>query len=76
MKTTITQVGVPEDVRPDRRLLTAGVTALAAAAIGSVLAASPAMSESPSTDDSCRIQIVGDQWYGSGCDDRGVRSAP
>jgi hypothetical protein len=53
------------DVRTDRRLRTAGIVAIAASALGSVLVASPAVPEAPSTD--CRIQIIGDQWYGSGC---------
>lgn len=53
------------DVRTDRRLRTAGIVAIAAAALGSVLVAAPAVPEAPSTD--CRIRIVGDQWFGSGC---------
>jgi hypothetical protein len=54
------------DERTDRRLRTAGVVAIAAAALGSVLVTSPAVPEAPSTD--CRIQISGDRWYGSGCE--------
>lgn len=65
MATTAEPLLTSADVRTNRRLRTAGVVAIAASALGSVLVASPAVSEAPSTD--CRIQIVGDQWYGSGC---------
>ena len=75
MATTTEQLVTTDDARTGRRLLTAGVVAMAAAALGSVLVASPAVSEDPSTDRACRIQIVGDQWYGSGCDDGRARSA-
>lgn len=74
MATTADQLVTSEDVRTDRRLRTAGIVAIAASALGSVLVASPAVPEAPSTDRPCRIQIIGDQWYGSGCDDD-VRTA-
>lgn len=68
MTTTAEMLLTSNDVRTNRRLRTAGIVALAASALGSVLIVSPAVSEAPSTDRSCRIQIVGDQWYGSGCE--------
>jgi hypothetical protein len=67
MATTAEPLLASDDVRTNRRLRTAGILAIAASALGSVLVASPAVSEAPSTDHPCRIQIVGDQWYGSGC---------
>ena len=53
--------------RTDRRLLLAGVAVLAAAALGSVLGASPALTDTPSTDSSCRVDIVGTRWSSTGC---------
>ncbi len=67
MTTTVQTWFTSADERTDRRIRTAGIVAIAASALGSVLLASPAVSEAPSTDTGCRIQIVGDQWYGSGC---------
>jgi hypothetical protein len=67
MTTTADALFTSADERTNRRLRTAGIVAIAASALGSVLLASPAVSETPSTDNHCRIQIVGDQWYGSGC---------
>lgn len=66
MTTTTETVCTSADERTDRRLRAAGLVAIAASALGSVLLASPAASEA-STDNQCRIQIVGDQWYGTGC---------
>ena len=53
--------------RTDRRLRVAGVAVLAAAALGSVLGASPALTDTPSTDSHCRVDIVGGYWFSSGC---------
>jgi hypothetical protein len=53
--------------RTNRRLRAAGVVVLAAAALGSVLGASPAMTDTPSTDSHCRVDIVGGYWFSSGC---------
>jgi hypothetical protein len=53
--------------RTNRRLRVAGVVVLAAAALGSVLGASPAMTDTPSTDSHCRVDIVGGYWFSSGC---------
>ena len=55
------------ETRTDRRLRTAGFAALAAAALGSVLGASPAMSDAPGTDGHCRMDIVAGYWFSSGC---------
>jgi len=68
MTTTAETSLTSADERTNRRLRIAGIAAVAASALGSVLLASPAGSEAPSTDH-CRMQIVGDQWYGTGCDD-------
>lgn len=57
------------DERSNRRLRAAGIAALGAAALGSVLGASPAMSDAPSTDSHCRMDIVGSYWFSSGCTD-------
>ena len=53
--------------RTNRRLRVAGIVVLTAAALGSVLGASPAMTDTPSTDNHCRVDIVGDYWFSSGC---------
>ncbi|WP_457184824.1 hypothetical protein [Nocardioides sp. P5_E3] len=57
--------------RTNRRLRVAGVAVLVAAALGSVLGsvlgASPAMTDAPSTDNHCRVDIVGGYWFSSGC---------
>ena len=68
MKTiTTTAQRTDLDGRANRRLRTAGIAALVAAALGSVLGASPAMSDAPSTDSHCRMDIVGSYWFSSGC---------
>ena len=67
MTTMTAQPTTDLEVRTNRRLRTAGIAALVAAALGSVLGASPAMSEAPSTDSHCRMDIVGSQWFSSGC---------
>lgn len=73
MTTTAETLFSSADERTDRRLRTAGIVAIAASALGSVLLAPPAVSEASSTDRPCRIQIIGDRWYGTGCDDGGAR---
>ena len=73
MATTVEPLVTNDDVRTDRRLRTAGIVAIAASVLGSVLVASPAVSGASSTDRPCRIQIIGDRWYGTGCDDDGAR---
>ena len=51
----------------NRRLRLAGVAVLVAAALGSVLGASPALTDTPSTDSICRVDINGTRWSSSGC---------
>lgn len=58
-----------QDVRLGIWLRSLGITAMTAAALGSVLYATPAMPEAPTTDSTCRISVVGDQWTGHGCED-------
>ena len=53
--------------RTNRCLRLAGIAVLVAAALGSVLGASPALTDTPSTDSSCRVDIVGTRWSSSGC---------
>ena len=67
MTTMTAQPTTDLDGRTNRRLRTAGIAALFAAALGSVLGASPAMSDAPSTDSHCRMDIVGSHWFSSGC---------
>lgn len=57
------------EARTDRRLRAAGIAVLAAAALGSVLGASPAVSDAPSTDNHCRMEVVRSHWSTSGCAD-------
>ncbi|KRE93479.1 hypothetical protein ASG76_13555 [Nocardioides sp. Soil774] len=59
----------PDDVRLRFWLRSTGIAAMVAAGLGSVLYATPAMPEPPSTDSTCRISVVGDQWTGHGCTD-------
>jgi hypothetical protein len=63
------QQPLADDVRLRFWLRSTGIAAMAAAALGSVLYAAPAMPETPSTDSTCRISLIGDQWTGHGCAD-------
>jgi hypothetical protein len=67
MTTMTAQPTTDLEVRSGRGLRVAGIAVLAAAALGSVLGASPAMSEAPATDSRCRMDIVGTYWFSSGC---------
>ncbi len=67
MTTMTAQPTTDLEARANRRLRTAGVAALVVAALGSVLGASPAMSDAPATDSPCRMDIVGSYWFSSGC---------
>ena len=58
-----------QDQRLGVWLRSAGITAIAAAALGSLLYAHPAASEVPGTDSTCQIKVVGDAWTGQGCED-------
>jgi hypothetical protein len=62
------QMVLADDVRLGFWLRSAGVAAMVAAAIGSVLYATPAAPEPPSTDSNCRISVIGDTWTGHGCE--------
>ena len=62
--------------RTNRRLRTAGIAVLTAAALGSVLGASPAMTDAPSTDSHCRVDIVGGYWFSSGCSNEPAATTP
>lgn len=64
-----------EDQRLGVWLRSAGIAAIAAAALGSVLFAGPAASELPATDSTCQIEVVGDAWTGRGCEDGSERPA-
>ena len=64
-----------EDQRLGVWLRSVGIAAIAAAALGSVLFASPAASELPGTDSTCKIKVVGDAWTGQGCEDSSGRAA-
>jgi hypothetical protein len=64
----ITARPVPDEPeRTERRLRLAGIAVLVAAAVGSLIGASPAMTDTPSTDDHCRLAIVDDSWSSTGC---------
>ena len=64
-----------EDQRLGVWLRSAGIAAIAAAALGSVFFATPAASELPATDSTCQIKVVGDAWTGQGCEDTAERAA-
>ena len=60
---------------PGRWLQAAGISAMVAAALATVLFGSPAMSDQGSTDGSCRLDLVAQEWTGSSCDDVAAESA-
>jgi len=62
--------------RTNRRLRAAGIAVVVAAALGSVLGTSPAMTDAPSTDNHCRVDIVGGYWFSSGCTDEPAATTP
>lgn len=64
-----------EDLRLGVWLRSAGIAAMTAAALGSVLFVSPAASDLPATDSTCQIKVIGDAWTGQGCEDTSERPA-
>jgi hypothetical protein len=70
MTTMTAQPTTDLDGRTDRRLRAAGIAVLVAAALGSVLGASPVVAETTSTDRDCRMDIVGSYWFSSGCSEQ------
>jgi hypothetical protein len=75
MTTMTAQSTTDLDGRTNRRLRGAGIAALVAAALGSVLGASPAMSDATSTDSTCRMDLVGSYWFSSGCAEEPVATS-
>ena len=59
---------------PGGWLQAAGISVMVAAALATVLFGTPAMSEG-STDGSCRLDLVAQEWTGSACDDVAAESA-
>jgi hypothetical protein len=74
--TVTARPAVDLEERANRRLRTAGVAVLVAAALGSVLGASPAMTDAPSTDSHCRVDIVGGYWFSTGCTEEPAATTP
>ncbi len=64
-----------EDTGRGRWLGTAGISAMVAAALATILFGTPAMPEQPSTDSSCRLDLVQQEWTGSSCHDVAAESA-
>ena len=62
------QVYEVEASGPGGWLQVVGISALVAAALGTILLGTPAMPETPSTDSSCRLDLVRQEWTGSGCE--------
>ena len=69
------QHDLAEDTRHETWLRPAGIAAMVAAALGSILWATPAVSDEPATDSTCRIVVVDHQWTGHGCVDRAADAA-
>ena len=76
LMTVTARPAVDLEERTNRRLRTAGVAVLVAAALGSVLGASPAITDAPSTDSHCRVDIVGGYWFSSGCGEEPAATTP
>ena len=56
-----------EERRANRWLRASGITAIAAAALGSILIATPAMPESPAPDTHCQGRVMAGGWLFQGC---------
>ena len=72
---TVEQVYDVEETGPGSWRQVVGITAIVAAAAATVLFSTPAMPEPPSTDSSCRMDLVRQEWTGSSCDDVEAESA-
>ena len=64
-----------QDAGPGGWLQAAGISAMVAAALATILFGTPAMTDQGSTDGSCRLDFVAQEWTGSACDDVAVESA-
>ena len=64
-----------EDAGPGRWLQAAGISVMVAAALATILFGTPAMPDQGSTDGSCRLDLVAQEWTGSACDDVAAESA-
>ena len=69
------QVYDVEDAGRGRWLQAAGISAMVAAALATILLGTPAMPDQGSTDSSCRLDFVQQEWTGSSCDDVTAESA-
>ena len=56
-----------EDPGPGLWLQAVGISAIVAAALATILLGTPAMPEPPSTDSSCQLDMVRQEWTGSSC---------
>ena len=68
-------VAVMEDAGPGRWLQAVGISAMVAAALATILFGTPAMPDQGSTDTSCRLDFVRQEWTGSSCNDPAPESA-
>lgn len=64
-----------EDAGPGRWLQAAGISAMVAAALATILFGTPAMAEKPSTDSTCQLDLVRQEWTGTSCQDVAAESA-
>ena len=64
-----------EDAGRSSWLQAAGISAMVAAALATILFGTPTMSDQESTDGSCRLDLVAQEWTGSSCDDVAAESA-
>ena len=64
-----------QDAGRSRWLQTVGISAMVAAALATILFGTPAMPDQGSTDSTCRLDFVRQQWTGSSCDDAAPASA-
>lgn len=68
------QVYGMEDAGPGRWLQAMGISAMVAAALATILFGTPAMADQESTDGSCRLDFVAQEWTGSSCHDVAAES--
>jgi hypothetical protein len=71
----VEQVYEIEDAGPGRWLQATGISAMVAAALATIVFGTPAMPDQGSTDGSCRLDFVAQEWTGSSCHDVAAESA-
>ena len=71
----IVEQAYDREAGPGRWLQAMGISAMVAAALATILFGTPAMPDRGTTDSSCRLDFVAQEWTGSSCDDVAAESA-